>query len=95
MVGRIAARHEIALGGCGGCSDEATQGMQVLYSGGITTVPDEIVRNVPTRRSVGSFAADGRSAGSASSDLVDTAVARAHAAFQALGDVPDAAIGLL
>ncbi|HHX39001.1 MAG TPA: aldehyde dehydrogenase family protein [Armatimonadetes bacterium] len=71
-----------------------TQGMQVLYSGGITTVPDEIVKQYQPGDQLVVLQRTGEvlRIPREQHDLVDAAVARAHAAFQALGDVPDAAI---
>ncbi|NLC59012.1 MAG: aldehyde dehydrogenase family protein [Armatimonadetes bacterium] len=70
------------------------KGMPVLFSGGVTTVPDEVAeRYQPGDRVVVlQSTGDVLLIPQAQHALVDEAVRRAYAAFQALGNVPDTAI---
>lgn len=73
---------------------ELRPGAQVLYRGGLATVPDEIVARFQPgdRLVVVQSTGEVLHIPKAVHELVDTAVERAHAAFQALGAVTDAQI---
>lgn len=70
------------------------KGLQILYSGGVTTVPDEIVERFRPgdRLLVLHSTGEVLHIPQEQQELVDQAVRRAYAAFQALAEVPDSAI---
>ncbi|MBI3944456.1 MAG: aldehyde dehydrogenase family protein [Armatimonadetes bacterium] len=70
------------------------RGAQILYGGGMAPVPDEIVERFRPGDQiiVVESSGDVLRVPKEQHDLVDAAVRRAHAAFRALANVPDAAI---